>query len=305
MGHGASMGLYSYANGDPINMVDPRGRAPGSPDPSGVTKPGLIAGLWNEFTGFMSSVGNSAVNAPGYLTNWQDALSQGAGETIGFVRGLHGDVGGINKIGEILTNPGSLFGMPPSVGGLVSNWALGQLDVAMNSLEGELSRQAWFNQAAYDNGKPLGRASEIAATFIVPGGGEAGIVAKGESLAGRVTGEVVESGVRLSEKGLKLVEEHLATFEKWEPNESMVQRLRTALSNGEKVTGADANFYLHEANEATTIERLGYEGAEGAHAAALEKYGVKEFDLYHPEVIKTNPSEFNNAWRAYWGITNP
>lgn len=41
---------------------------------------------------------------------------------------------------------------------------------------------------------------------------------------------------------------------------------------------------------------------ESAHAAAIEKYGVSPFSLYHPEVIQQFPGEFNNAWRAYWGI---
>lgn len=37
MGHGASMSLYDYAGGDPINFVDPRGRRAGRSDESGVT----------------------------------------------------------------------------------------------------------------------------------------------------------------------------------------------------------------------------------------------------------------------------
>jgi len=41
---------------------------------------------------------------------------------------------------------------------------------------------------------------------------------------------------------------------------------------------------------------------ETAHAAALGKYGVSPFSLYHPEVIQQFPAAFNNAWRAYWGL---
>ncbi|WP_112077003.1 hypothetical protein [Herbaspirillum rubrisubalbicans] len=80
----------------------------------------------------------------------------------------------------------------------------------------------------------------------------------------------------------------------------MVQRLKDALASGERLTGADANFYLHEIAEGTAFSRgLGY---EAAHTAALEKYGVSNFSLYHPEVIQSFPSEFNSAWRAYWNI---
>jgi filamentous hemagglutinin len=41
---------------------------------------------------------------------------------------------------------------------------------------------------------------------------------------------------------------------------------------------------------------------DAAHAAAIEKYGVSPFGLYHPEVISKFPEAFNNAWRAFWGI---
>ena len=58
-------------------------------------------------------------------------------------------------------------------------------------------------------------------------------------------------------------------------------------------TGADANFYLHEAAEATMMGRgLGY---DAAHAAALNKYGVSPFSLYHPDVIQANPGLFNST----------
>lgn len=35
-----------------------------------------------------------------------------------------------------------------------------------------------------------------------------------------------------------------------------------------------------------------------AHNAALDKYGVTEFDLYHPDVIKEMPE-----WFEHWGIS--
>src|SRR5262249_15520071 len=73
---------------------------------------------------------------------------------------------------------------------------------------------------------------------------------------------------RLSEKGLDVVEQHLAQFGDSVENTAMVQRLRSALSTGERVTRADANFCLHEASEATMMRRgLSY---EEAHAAAIQ-----------------------------------
>ena len=63
---------------------------------------------------------------------------------------------------------------------------------------------------------------------------------------------------------------------------------------------AAANFYTHELLEAGHMASgMSY---EAAHAAALEQAGVSPFSLYHPEVIRQFPAEFNNAWRAFWGL---
>jgi filamentous hemagglutinin len=80
----------------------------------------------------------------------------------------------------------------------------------------------------------------------------------------------------------------------------MLQRLNDAYAAGQKVIGADANFYLHEASEATMMARGLSDAA--AHAAAIEKYGVSPFSLCHPEVIQANPELFNNAWRNFWNL---
>ncbi len=80
----------------------------------------------------------------------------------------------------------------------------------------------------------------------------------------------------------------------------MMQGLQDAFAAGQKVTGANGNFYLHEASEATFMGNgLSY---DAAHAAALGKYGVSPFSLYTPEVIQENPTLFNNAWRAGAGL---
>ena len=41
---------------------------------------------------------------------------------------------------------------------------------------------------------------------------------------------------------------------------------------------------------------------DAAHGAALAKYGVSEFSVYHPEVITAFPRLFSNAWRLFWGL---
>ncbi len=98
-----------------------------------------------------------------------------------------------------------------------------------------------------------------------------------------------------------MVEEHLSQFGPIPENEAMLARLREALAQGRTISGADASFYMHEANEATLMGRgLAY---EQAHASALAKYQVSPFSVYHPDVIQALPQQFNNNWFAFWGIT--
>jgi RHS repeat-associated protein len=107
-------------------------------------------------------------------------------------------------------------------------------------------------------------------------------------------------GVQLTQQGLDVVGNHLAQFDEFAPNTQMMQNLQEAFDAGQPVTGANANFYLHETSEAAFMGNgLSY---DAAHAAALEQYGVSPFSLYTPEVIQANPTLFNNAWRTAAGL---
>ena len=80
----------------------------------------------------------------------------------------------------------------------------------------------------------------------------------------------------------------------------MIARLRAALAKGQTISGADASFYLHEVSEATMMTRgISY---ETAHTAALAKYNVSPFSVYHPKVIQSMPEAFNENWFRFWGI---
>ena len=39
-----------------------------------------------------------------------------------------------------------------------------------------------------------------------------------------------------------------------------------------------------------------------AHNAALKFYEVSNFSVYHPDVIKLFPEEFNDNWFKFWGL---
>lgn len=81
-------------------------------------------------------------------------------------------------------------------------------------------------------------------------------------------------------------------------NAAMVQRLRSTLSNGGRITGADASFYLHEVYESTLMKRgILY---DAAHSAALNRYGVSAYSVYHPDVIIAFPDAFNANWMDFW-----
>jgi hypothetical protein len=83
--------------------------------------------------------------------------------------------------------------------------------------------------------------------------------------------------LRVSERGIARVQEHLVQFGSDTANEMMVERLRAALEAGQRITGADASFYMHELAEATMMRR-GIPYAV-AHAAALDNYGVSPFSV--------------------------
>jgi YD repeat-containing protein len=113
-------------------------------------------------------------------------------------------------------------------------------------------------------------------------------------------GIFAERQLTVTSKGLDLVRGHLAKFGDVPANTAMLERLETAMAAGQRVSGADAIFYTHEAAEATKMARgLSY---DVAHAASLEKYGVSPYSVYHPDVIRAMPEHFNSNWYKFWGI---
>ena len=120
-------------------------------------------------------------------------------------------------------------------------------------------------------------------------------------------GIFADRSAMVTQKGLDLVTDHLSQSDfltefgaMYPQNAMMLERLQAAAAAGEPVTGADAIFYTHEASEATMMaDGMSY---DEAHSAALEKYGVSPFSVYHPDVIEALPESFNSNWRNFWGI---
>jgi RHS repeat-associated protein len=141
-----------------------------------------------------------------------------------------------------------------------------------------------------------------------------GMAAPEEAEAGIMT-----SGVAISEKGLQIVEEHLIKLEGTLSMENvlMLARLRSALWSGDRLTGADASFYMHETSEATITNRimaekgLSYQAAaDSAHALTLSKYqkfGMSQLTNYHPDVIRSTlyvngAQNWGDAYLNRWNI---
>jgi filamentous hemagglutinin len=106
------------------------------------------------------------------------------------------------------------------------------------------------------------------------------------------------ASVRVTERGMAILERHVNSFSAVPQNEAMVSRLRDLM--GRTASGASAQFYLHEISEATMMRSgMSY---ESAHAASLAKYGASPYALYAPEVVKAFPGMFNSNWQAFWNI---
>lgn len=112
--------------------------------------------------------------------------------------------------------------------------------------------------------------------------------------AGGPIRQLSTEGVRVTSKGVDVVERHLARFGADAANPGMIEKLRRIASGELKATTADMNFYTHELREFVRYRRLGHpEGNPGhdvwdnAHTATLEDYGLKgnTTDLYDPDIF--------------------
>ena len=81
----------------------------------------------------------------------------------------------------------------------------------------------------------------------------------------------------MSPQGLDIALNHLAVYGRTEENALMIERLQNSMAAGERVSGADANFYLHEVSEATMVKQG--MAQPDAHPAAFEKYRVSPYSV--------------------------
>jgi RHS repeat-associated protein len=181
-------------------------------------------------------------------------------------------------------------------------------------LEGAISgtnflRQAGFALTDVIKHKLTESVDPVGLTFVT-----GGMAASEEAEAA-----LLARGVTVSAKGLELIEQHLIKLEGTLSIENalMLARLRSALWNDARATGADASFYLHETSEATMTNRIMAEkglnyvdAADVAHSQALDKYaryGMSQLNHYHPDVIRSTlyrdgAQNWSDAYLRYWKI---
>jgi len=141
-----------------------------------------------------------------------------------------------------------------------------------------------------------GYASE-AMLGAISGGVEFGLDA---ARSGGPLRELSNANIKITSRGVDVVEKHIARFGDDPANNLMVERLRGVAAGGVNPTVADYNFYSHELREFTRVRRMGFgDGAlpgdvyYNAHSATLREYGIRpqNYDqslraLYHPDAIK-------------------
>jgi RHS repeat-associated protein len=116
--------------------------------------------------------------------------------------------------------------------------------------------------------------------------------------AGGPVRQLTTNRIRITNKGIDAVEQHVGRFGPDAANEGMIKRLREIAAGQLEPAQADLNFYSHELRESVRYRRLGWRTGQpsdmdasydlwnNAHTATLEDYGLREGPgiLYHPSV---------------------
>src|SRR5262249_35912161 len=115
--------------------------------------------------------------------------------------------------------------------------------------------------------------------------------------AGGPVRQLTTDQIKITSRGIEVVEQHVARFRPDPANHAMIQRLRDIAGGSLQAPGGDLNFYTHELREFVRYRRLGFPAGAGndydlwnnAHAATLEDYSLRELDangnrnLFHPD----------------------
>jgi hypothetical protein len=115
--------------------------------------------------------------------------------------------------------------------------------------------------------------------------------------AGGPVRRLTTARITITDRGIDVIERHVARFGPDPANQAMIRRLRDIVEGRLPATLADLNFYARELREFVRYRRQGFSTGAGddydlwnnAHTAALEDYGLNELDadgnrnLFHPD----------------------
>lgn len=123
------------------------------------------------------------------------------------------------------------------------------------------------------------------------------------TLAGGPVRELSTEGLLITERGIEVVESHVARFGPDKANDAMLGRLREIASGQTQATAQDLNYYAHELREYTRYRKMGWKSGipsesskatelwRQTHTATLGDYGLpwKGSDsdelLFHPDAL--------------------
>ncbi|MEO4030234.1 hypothetical protein ABH313_19595 [Chromobacterium vaccinii] len=115
------------------------------------------------------------------------------------------------------------------------------------------------------------------------------------SEAGGPLRDLTTDNIKVTARGIEIVEKHTSRFGPDEGNGFMIDRLRKIAGGRVEATQYDLNYYSHELREYTRYRRLGWEVGQpsdpmaardlwnNTHSATLEEYRLRDGQLYHPE----------------------
>ncbi|MFM7888909.1 MAG: hypothetical protein ACKPCM_19945 [Pseudanabaena sp.] len=122
--------------------------------------------------------------------------------------------------------------------------------------------------------------------------------------AGGAIKQLTTRSVKITNKGIDRVVNHINGFEYDPSNQYMISRLKEIANGKIMPTQVDINFYTHELREGFRFQKLGYRPGinyppinseelanlwNNTHSATIEDFGgigAKITDLYHPEALR-------------------
>jgi hypothetical protein len=312
---------YDYVNGDPLNFYDPTGHELTAADGGRCDSQcqhdaaayqarynRIIPACGCSYSQFVQNT-TSDVAAIRAQADWFSVSNLVSDIEVGGKGAANFGAGFVNGASNALTfGHGTHLSVPFHGAGLGASSVIGDfsgnIDATLASgklLAAGIGRISEAVRAVRAASAIASASDEATSLSRVAAAAEAGTGAfRAGAEGGEGLGSLAGKSINVSEKGLAQVQEHLAQFGPYAPNEEMVARLGSALSAGEPVTGADASFYMHELTESTLMRQgVGY---EEAHAAALAKYGVSPYSVYAPDVVSKFPELFNSNWTEFWGM---